>query len=158
MTYVRDSSRDGRNAIDRYIGQRAFIYREMGYAEFIGTALGRFFRSGMLIQRDHDAAGICGVISTETAIELKNRQMQIDRINNVFAQEYVRNMLVRMGVDPVYASTRVDALTNEELQTLEQNLANLPAGGTGVVEVVGIVAIVLIILELLHVTDFFTEF
>lgn len=101
---------------------------------------------------------VAGVISTEAAIELKNRQMQIDRINNVFAQENVRNMLVRMGVDPVYASTRVDALTNEELQTLEQNLANLPAGGVGVVEVVGIVAIVLIVLELLHVTDLFSEF
>ncbi len=101
---------------------------------------------------------VAGVISTETAIELKNRQVQIDRINNVFAQEYVRNMLVRMGVDPVYASTRVDALTNEELQTLEQNLANLPAGGVGVVELVGIVAIVLLVLELLDVTNFFDQF
>lgn len=101
---------------------------------------------------------VAGVISTETAIELKNRQIQIDRINNVLAQENVRNILVGMGVDPVYASARVDALTNEELQTLEQNLVHLPAGGVGVVEVVGIVAIVLIILELLHVTNFFAEF
>ncbi len=101
---------------------------------------------------------VAGVISTETAIELKNRQIQIDRINNVLAQENVRNMLVGMGVDPVYASARVDALTNEELQTLDQNLVHLPAGGVGFVEVVGIVAIVLIVLELLHVTNFFAEF
>ncbi len=101
---------------------------------------------------------VAGVISTETAIELTNRQIQIDRINNVLAQENVRNMLVGMGVDPVYASARVDALTNEELQTLEQNMVHLPAGGVGVVEVVGIVAIVLIVLELLHVTNFFAEF
>jgi hypothetical protein len=99
-----------------------------------------------------------GVISTETAIELKNRQLQIDRINNVLAQESVRNMLVGMGVDPVYASARVEALTNEELQTLEQNMVHLPSGGVGVIEVVGIVAIVLIVLELLHVTNFFSEF
>ncbi len=101
---------------------------------------------------------VAGVISTETAIELQNRQMQIDRINNVFAQENVRNMLVRMGVDPAYASTRVDALTNEELQTMEQNLANLPAGGVGVLELVGIIAIVLLVLELLEVTNFFEQF
>jgi len=101
---------------------------------------------------------VAGVISTETAIELKHRQIQIDRINNVLAQENVRNMLVGMGVDPVYASARVDALTNEELQTLDQNLVHLPAGGVGFVEVVGIVAIVLIVLELLHVTNFFAEF
>ncbi len=101
---------------------------------------------------------IAAVISTEAAIELKNRQMQIDRINNVFAQENVRNMLVRMGVDPAYASTRVDALTNEELQTMEQNLANLPAGGVGALELVGIIAIVLLVLELLEVTNFFEQF
>jgi hypothetical protein len=44
------------------------------------------------------------------------------------------------------------------LQTLEQHLAELPAGGTGFVEVVGIVAIVLLVLELLNVTNFFSEF
>ena len=101
---------------------------------------------------------VAGVISTETAIDLTNRQMQIDRINNVFAQENVRNMLVRMGVDPAHASTRVDALTNEELQTMEQNLANLPAGGVGALELVGIIAIVLLVLELLEVTNFFEQF
>ena len=101
---------------------------------------------------------VAGVISTETAIDLTNRQMQIDRINNVFAQDNVRNMLVRMGVDPAHASTRVDALTNEELQILEQDLANLPAGGVGVVELVGIVAIVILVLELLEVTNLFDQF
>ena len=119
---------------------------------------GALIVAGCLFSATMMQPAFAGVISTETAIELKNRQMQIDRINNVFAQENVRKIMVRMGVDPVSARTRVDALTNEELQTLEQNLANLPAGGAGVVEVVGIVAIVLIILELLHVTNFFSEF
>ena len=76
----------------------------------------------------------------------------------VLARESVHGTLVRLGVDPSDASARVDALTDLELQTLEQQLEQLPAGGTGVVEVVGIVAIVLIILELLGVTNFFSEF
>lgn len=101
---------------------------------------------------------IAAVISTEAAIELETRQTQIDHINNILAQEDVRIMLVRMGVDPVHASARVAALTNEELQTLQQNLNELPVGGTGFVEVVGIVAIVIIILELLDVTNFFNQF
>ena len=101
---------------------------------------------------------IAAVISTEAAIELETRQTQIDHINNILAQEDVRIMLVRMGVDPVHASARVEALTNEELQTLQQNLNELPVGGTGFVEVVGIVAIVIIILELLDVTNFFNQF
>ena len=97
------------------------------------------------------------MISTETAIEMAERQGRIDHINEVLARESVQNTLVRYGVDPADASARVDALTDTELQTLEQQLQQLPAGG-GVVEVVGIVAIVLVILELLGVTNFFSEF
>jgi hypothetical protein len=97
------------------------------------------------------------MISTETAIEMVERQERIDHINEVLARESVRNTLVAYGVDPADASARVDALTDTELQTLEQQLEQLPAGG-GVVEVIGIVAIVLVILELLGVTNFFSEF
>ncbi len=101
---------------------------------------------------------VAAIISTETAIELEHRQTRVDHISDVLAQENVRSMLVRMGVDPVYANTRVAALTDEELEALQQNLDQIPAGGVGFVEVVGIVAIVLIVLELLHVTNFFNEF
>lgn len=97
------------------------------------------------------------MISTETAIQMAERQDRIDHINEVLARESVRNTLVAYGVDPADASARVDALTDTELQTLEQQLEQLPAG-SGVVEVIGIVAIVLVILELLGVTNFFSEF
>ncbi len=88
---------------------------------------------------------------------MAERQDRIDHINEVLARESVQNTLVAYGVDPADASARVDALTDTELQTLEQQLEQLPAG-SGVVEVVGIVAIVLVILELLGVTKFFSEF
>ena len=98
------------------------------------------------------------IIPTDAAIEIADREQQIDRINEVLARESVQNVMIKLGVDPADASARVQSLTVEELQVLEANLAELPAGGTGVIEVVGIVAIVLIILELLNVTNFFTEF
>lgn len=98
------------------------------------------------------------VISTEQAIELGERQSRIDNINEVFARDVVQKTLIRFGVDPADASARVEALTDAELLTLEQQLQTLPAGGVGIVETVGIVAIVLIILELLHITNFFAEF
>jgi len=98
------------------------------------------------------------IISTETAIEMDERQGRIDHINDVLARESVQSTMIRFGVDPADASARVAALTDTELQTLEQQLEQLPAGGTGVVEVIGIVAIVLVILELLGVTNFFSEF
>lgn len=99
-----------------------------------------------------------GIIPTETAIEISDRSQQIDRVNEMLARESVQGVMIKLGVDPADASARVQTLTAEELQALEENLAELPAGGVGVVEVVGIVAIVLIVLELLNVTNFFNEF
>ena len=98
------------------------------------------------------------IIPTDTAIEIADRKQQIDRINEVLARESVHSVMVKLGVDPADASARVQSLTAEELQTLEENLAELPAGGVGVVETVGIVAIILIFLELLNITNFFAEF
>jgi hypothetical protein len=98
------------------------------------------------------------IISTETAIEMAERQDRIDHINEVLARESVQSTLIRFGVEPIDASARVAALTDAELQTLGQQLEQLPAGGTGIVEVIGIVAIVLVILELIGVTNFFSEF
>ena len=98
------------------------------------------------------------IISTDAAMDYVDRQDQIERINTALARDSVQKVLVEMGVDPEDASARVQLLTDTELQTLDQHLADLPAGGVGIVEVVGIVAIVLIVLELLNVTNFFTEF
>ena len=98
------------------------------------------------------------IISTDAAIDYTDRQQQIERINTALARESVQQVLVDLGVAPEDASARVQLLSDAELQTLDQKLAELPAGGTGIVEVVGIVAIVLIVLELLNVTNFFTEF
>ena len=101
---------------------------------------------------------MAAIIDTGTAIEVAERGQQIERINRYLAQDSVREALIGFGVTPEDASARVDTLTSAELAELESRLETLPAGGTGVVEVVGIVAIVLIVLELLHVTNFFTEF
>lgn len=98
------------------------------------------------------------IITSDTAVELSDRNEQIIRVNQILARDSVRNAMIRFGVDPSDASTRVQSLTNEELEILEESLSELPAGGTGVVEVVGIVAIVLIILELLNVTNIFSAF
>ena len=117
-----------------------------------------FVISACLISLPMMQSADAAIISTETAIEMIERQDRIDHINEVLARESVRSTLIAFGVDPANASVRVDALTDTELQTLEQQLVQLPAGGVGFVEVVGIVAIILVILELLHITNFFSEF
>ena len=117
-----------------------------------------FVISACLISLPLMQSADAAIISTQTAIEMAERQGRIDHINEILAKKSVQSTLIRFGVEPADASARVAALTDIELQTLEQQLGQLPAGGTGIVEVIGIVAIVIIILELLHVTNFFNEF
>ena len=97
------------------------------------------------------------VIGTQAAIEFDDRADRIANINSMLARDEVRNALVDLGVSPDDATARVEKMTDSELQLLELQLDQLPAGGS-FVGVVGIVAIVLVILELLHVTDLFTAF
>ncbi len=125
---------------------------------FRGTHVCAIAISVCLISLPMMQSASAAIISTETAIEMDERRARIDHINEVMARESVQSTLVRFGVNPADASARVDALTDTELQTLEQQLEQLPAGGIGVVEAVGIIAIVFIILELLDVTNFFSEF
>lgn len=98
------------------------------------------------------------VVSTENAMQLSQRMAQIERISTVLAQEQVRDQLIRYGVDPQDAALRVAALSDSELQTLEQRISDLPAGANGALEVIGIVMLVLLILELVGVTDIFKSF
>ncbi|MCU7917185.1 MAG: PA2779 family protein [Candidatus Thiodiazotropha sp. (ex Dulcina madagascariensis)] len=94
-------------------------------------------------------------ISTQVVIQMDERQAHIDRIRAAMAREDVRNTMIGMGVDPVEAELRVDALTLDELVMLERQIESLPAGG--VLEVLGVVLVVLIILEVLGITNIFTH-
>ena len=98
------------------------------------------------------------VVGTESAMQLQQRTAQIERISAVLAEKQVRDQLVRFGVDPHHATLRVAALSDSELQALDQRISELPAGATGALEVIGIVMLVLLILELVGVTDIFKSF
>lgn len=82
------------------------------------------------------------------------RTATIDRINGVLAQDSVRQQMVALGVDPNDAQARVAALTDSELQTLDRQIGELPAGGD-VLAVIGVVFVVLLILELVGVINIF---
>jgi hypothetical protein len=96
------------------------------------------------------------VIGTQQYITAIDRQAAIARIDSVLAREDVRKQLEHYGVDPAAANERVAALSDEELQTLADNLDGVPAGGS-LLAVVGIVFIVLLILELVGVIDIFKK-
>lgn len=95
-----------------------------------------------------------GVISTETAIEVRQREATIERIDAVLARASVQQQLEAFGVDAADARARIANLSDSELAQLEQRMSTLPAGA-GALEVLGIVLLVLLVLELVGVTDVF---
>ena len=99
-----------------------------------------------------------GVISTEAAIEMHERDARIERINSVLARDNVQNRMIRLGVNPGLAAARIASLSDSELQQLEARMDELPAGADGALTVLGIVLLVLLVLELVGVTDVFKSF
>lgn len=96
------------------------------------------------------------VIGTPTFSQSLSRDAQIDRINGFLAKDSVRGQLIGLGVDPVDAQARVAALSDSELQMLDQRIDSMPAGGD-VLAVIGVVFIVLLILELTGVINIFKK-
>ncbi len=97
------------------------------------------------------------VIGTPTFSQSLSRDAQIDRINGFLAKDSVRGQLIGLGVDPADAQARVAALTDSELQMLDQRIDSMPAGGDGFLAVVGVIFIVLLILELTGVIHIFKK-
>jgi hypothetical protein len=74
------------------------------------------------------------------------------------ARDDVRAELLRLGVEPKMAEERLAALTPAELQLLQHQMDQLPAGAGGeVFAVIGIVFVILLILELVGVTNIFSK-
>lgn len=75
-------------------------------------------------------------------------------LNDALAREDVQQQLQAMGVSQEQAAARIAAMTDAEVQTLEKQMADLPAGGDALGTIV-LIFLVLIITDLLGATDVF---
>lgn len=101
-----------------------------------------------------------GNIGTEVFLNSEGAEIQSaapgSRIEALMARDAVSEQMVAMGVDQALVAERLAALSDAELQALENRLDELPAGGS-VLGIIGTVVVVLLVLELLGVTDVFTR-
>lgn len=95
-----------------------------------------------------------GFIATEDYLAVEDRQVRIERIQQVLMQDRVSRQLTSLGVDPQHAQQRVAALTDADLIALDERLQEMPAGG-GALELVLVFLFVFLILDLMGVTDLF---
>lgn len=95
------------------------------------------------------------VIDTETFLSQQNQSTKSE-LQKILAREDVRAQLMELGVDPENADLRIAALTDSELNQLQQHMNDLPAGSSALA-VLGAVFLVLLVLEIVGVTNVFSK-
>lgn len=94
------------------------------------------------------------VIETQTVLHAQPFSTQ-DHLQALLARDDVYNQLVSLGVDPEFARKRIAALTEQEVNQLQQHIGELPAAGSDFFIVLGIIFAILVALELFGVTNIF---
>lgn len=97
-----------------------------------------------------------GVIETGYLIDQDVRAARLERVEALLASDSVARQLKSLGVDSGLVAERVQALSDEELLILEQEMDAQVAGGDALA-LIGGVFLVLLILEVLGVTDVFKK-
>ena len=82
-------------------------------------------------------------------------QLQRDEVRSFMAREDVREAMLGYGVSSADVDARINNLTESELLQIQDRLAQLPAGGDGVLGAVVLIFVILILLDVLGTTDIF---
>ncbi|MGD8498833.1 MAG: PA2779 family protein [Chromatiales bacterium] len=99
-----------------------------------------------------------GIMSTTDAIQLERGAIERGQIVTLLDRADVREQLNALGVDPEDAKQRVAAMTDQQVQELNQQLESLPAGSSTfgtILIVLLIVFIVFVITDATGATDIF---
>lgn len=99
------------------------------------------------------------MVTTDQVIEQSSPSDDRARVRDFLAREDVQQELIRLGVDPEEAASRIDSLSDEEVRQIAGRMDELPAGEGAVGVIVGaalIVFLVLLITDILGVTDVFS--
>lgn len=81
-----------------------------------------------------------------------------ERVETFFQRQDVQQVLQSQGIDPTEARSRIDGLTDAEVQRIANEIDQLPAGGSTVGTILGVAVLVFVILlitDILGFTDVF---
>lgn len=100
-------------------------------------------------------AAQASMINSSAQASAEQGQFNRDQIQQMFASQSVQDQLISMGVDPEQAAQRIAALSDSEIQTLNEKMSELPKGG--ILGLIGAVFVVLLVLEITGVIDIFKK-
>lgn len=85
-----------------------------------------------------------GMVGTDDILHQQDRA----RLAEMLDRSDVKQQLIGMGVDPVYAKARIEQMTDDEIAQLNGRISELPAGagGIGTTELLLIIIILILLL------------
>lgn len=94
------------------------------------------------------------MIGTKTLLAPANQSDTRDFLRDLVAREDIQNVLKSRGITSHEARARIDSLSDDELEKISKNIADLPSGGNavGFIVIVGVAIIILTI-----VVEYFSE-
>jgi hypothetical protein len=112
----------------------------------------------MLIVSTPCQSVLAALIDTETVLDSVRGQDAHNQVKQFLSREDVKAALIAHGIDPMEAKRRINALSDEEVLRIADQIDQLPTGG-GAAEAVLVILLVfflvLVILDLTGVTDVF---
>ncbi len=94
------------------------------------------------------------MVTTDSVLQQQQSQFDRDQLVQLLDRSDVQQQLVALGVDVDDAKQRVAQMTDSEVQSLNAQLGELPAGGD-VLGVVVLVFLVFVITDMMGATDIF---
>jgi len=94
------------------------------------------------------------LVGTDAVVQAAQAQHDRARLQTLLNRDDVQQRLVGQGIDPAQVKARVDALSDNEVQTLAAKFDQLPAGGDAL-GVLVFLFVVLLITDILGLTDVF---
>jgi hypothetical protein len=97
------------------------------------------------------------MIGTESVLNVDRDQSPRDYLNTLLARKDIQAALVSRGIDPQEAQTRIDSLSDAEVNDIVNKLDQLPAGGIlGTILIISfLVFVILLITDIAGYTDIF---
>ena len=92
--------------------------------------LGIFMTIIMLMISIPCQSAMAALIDTESVQDSVRGREARDQLKQLFAREDVQAALMAHGIDPVEAKRRIDALSDEEVIRIADEIDQLPAGGS----------------------------
>ncbi len=92
------------------------------------------------------------MVSTEQLASVSIKQQARDNVKISLQRIDVQQQLTSMGVEPELVLSRVDSMSNAEIQELSGLIEQKPAG-SGIIGLLGFILVVLLITDLLNLTN-----